>query len=232
MTDKKIVALCCPFMDRPTMPLLDSLERAIPVLQLHGWEDIFVQEQGCPYISHARATLLRKALDAGAETIVFLDYDVSFEPEDLLALIEAPDEVNAGTYRFKKDEEEYMTTIHTDAEGIAMVREDGLIYADKVPAGFLKVTKSAVQKFMRHFPELMYGEPDHYSIDLFNHGAYKGVWYGEDYAFSRRWNETGGKIWLLPNLNLTHNSSSKAFPGNFHEFLLAQPGGSKHEAAQ
>lgn len=231
MTERnKIVAICCPFMERPTGPLLDSLEKAIPVIQAAGWQDLFVQEQGCPYISHARATMLRKALDKGAETIVFLDYDISFDPQDLLALIEAPDQVNAGTYRFKLEEEKYMATVFVDGNDCPVVREDGLIRADKVPAGFLKVTKVAVQRFMRFFPELLFGDPDHYSIDLFNHGAWKGVWYGEDYAFSRRWAELGGSIWLLPNLNLGHHSATKAYPGNFHEFLLAQPGGSKEAA--
>lgn len=223
----KIVALCCPFLSRPTMPLLDSLEKAVPLLQERGWKDVFIQNQGSPYISHARATLLRRALDTGAEVIVFLDYDMSFEPKDLLALIESPDDVNAGTYRFKKDEVEYMATINTHADGRPIVREDGLIHADRVPAGFLKVTKKAVQHFMRSYPELLFGDPDHYSVDLFNHGAINGVWYGEDYAFSKRWNEAGGKIWLLPNLNLDHNSEDKVYKGNFHEFLMEQPGGSK-----
>jgi hypothetical protein len=229
MTEDKIVAICCPFMDRPTSHILDSLEKAVPVLQAAGWKDVFIQEQGCPYISAARAKMLRKALDINADVIVFLDYDLSFRPEDLLALIEAPDEVNAGTYRFKKDEVEYMATIKVDADNRPMVRGDGLILADKVPAGFMKITADGVRRFMRAFPELMYGDPDHYSIDLFNHGAYKGVWYGEDYAFSRRWAELGGQIWLLPNLDLNHHSSTKDFMGNFHEFMLAQPGGSNHK---
>ena len=230
MGDSKIVALCCPFMDRPTSHLVESLERAVPLLREHGWKDVFIPEIGCPYISNARATMLRKALDIGAETIVFLDYDLSFDPQDLLRLIEAPDQVNAGTYRFKKPEVEYMATLKVQPDDRPIVREDGLIQADKVPAGFLKITKEGVQRFMRAFPELLYGDPDHYSIDLFNHGAHKGVWYGEDYAFSRRWAELGGEIWLLPNLNLNHHSASQTYAGNFHEFLLAQPGGSKEAA--
>ena len=228
MSEEKIVALCCPFMERPTNHLLDALEKAVPVLNQHGWKDVFIQEMGCPYISSARATLLRKALDSKAEVIVFLDYDLSFDPEDLLRLIEAPDEVNAGTYRYKKDEVQFMSSIYSDHEMRPLVRKDGLLKAERVPAGFLKLKRIAVLKFMKAYPELLFGEPDHYSVDMFNHGAHKGVWYGEDYAFCRRWEEIDGDIWLLPNLNITHHSATNSYSGNFHEFLMEQPGGSKH----
>ena len=59
------------------------------------------------------------------------------------------------------------------------------------------------------------------------HGAHEGVWYGEDYAFSRNWIAAGETIWLLPDLDLTHHSATQAYPGNFHRFLLRQPGGSE-----
>lgn len=80
---------------------------------------------------------------------------------------------------------------------------------------------------MRAYPELLFGPPDNYSVDLFNFGAHKGVLYGEDYAFSRNWNDLGGEIWVIPDLNIDHHSPVKAYQGNFHRFLLAQPGGSE-----
>jgi hypothetical protein len=59
------------------------------------------------------------------------------------------------------------------------------------------------------------------TFDLFNHGAHEGVWWGEDYAFSRRWREMGGEIWVVPDLDITHHSRDAAFPGNYHKFLLS-----------
>jgi hypothetical protein len=52
----------------------------VPAMDAAGIEHSMVWEVGCPYVSHARATMLRKALDWGAEAIVFLDHDLSFEP--------------------------------------------------------------------------------------------------------------------------------------------------------
>jgi hypothetical protein len=74
-------------------------------------------------------------------------------------------------------------------------------------------------------PELLYGNKDKPHLDLFNHGAHEGLWWGEDYAFSRRWTALGEEIWVVPDLELTHHGKTEAFPGNYHKFLLRQPGG-------
>lgn len=226
------VAICTPTISKPYPQYLDALEASAAVLDAAGIEHQAVYKVGCPYISHARSDLLRQAMDAGCDTFVFIDHDLSWRPHDLLTLIQTKGDVVAGTYRFKKTEVEYMATIQTDGDGRPKLRGDGRIRADKVPAGFLKVTISAVRHLMRSYPELLYGDPERYSVDLFNHGAHKGVWWGEDYAFSRRWNDCGGEIWLIPDLGLDHHSATEDFPGNFHEFLMCQPGGSKHEVAQ
>ena len=188
-----------------------------------------VNEVGCPYISAARATMLRKALDVKADMIVFIDHDLSWRAEDLLKLLETEGDVVAGLYRFKYDDKvEYMGVLD-DLDGKPQVRADGCLRGERVPAGFLKVTRNAVNKFMQAYPHLVYGEVSNPSIDLFNHGAHKGAWWGEDYAFSRNWRDCGGEIWIVPDLNLTHHSATTAYPGNYHEFLLRQPGGSKFE---
>ncbi|MDF3016324.1 MAG: hypothetical protein K0R44_1549 [Thermomicrobiales bacterium] len=223
------VIFCVPSLEGPTAPFKDALEKSIGAVIGAGWDEGLAEERGCPYISSARATMLRKALDAKADVIVFLDYDLSWDEGDLLKLIETPGDVVAGVYRFKTPEVSYMGVLWPSHDGSVTVREDGCVRADRVPAGFLKITKEAVEKFMGDYPELMFGPRYHPSIDLFNHGAHEGLWWGEDYAFCRRWTAKGGEIWIVPDLNLTHHSKTDAFPGNFHEHLLRQPGGSKHE---
>lgn len=231
MKPKGKVAFCVPFLERPTEPFIAALEAAIPVVTAAGWDECLVQEVGCPYVSHARATMLRKALDAKADVIVFLDYDLSFRPTDLLKLVETEGDFVAGLYRYKKPEVQFMGAIETDDAGLAITRPDGCIKGYRVPAGFLKITKEAVHHFMTAYPELIYGPKFHPSVDLFNHGAFEGVWFGEDMAVSRRWLAMGREIWVVPDLSLTHHSATEAFPGNFHEYLASQPGGALSPAA-
>lgn len=221
------VILCVPTVKKPYSQLLESIKNSVPLLDAAEIEHGMVSEVGNPYISQARNVMLRKALDAKADQIIFLDHDLSFPPDALLKLIRTEGNVVAGTYRFKQEEEKYMGTIRGGIDNRPIVREDGAINAEWVPAGFLKITKEGVDKFMKAYPELMYGPSYAPFVDLFNHGAHKGIWYGEDYAFSRNWNDLGGKIWLVPDIDITHHTPEKAYPGNFHEFMLRQPGGSK-----
>jgi hypothetical protein len=234
----KKVAFCIPTMTRPTQPCLDALAASIPVLEEAGWDHYLVSEVGCPYISAARSKMLRKAMDASADVIVFIDHDLSWAPEDLRILIETPGEVVAGTYRFKKPDVEYMGHIMPGgAHDKPIVREDGAVLMYDVPAGFLKLTKAGVQRFMRGYPHLLYDEPDRYKVDLFNHGVIDGVWFGEDYAFCKRWREIGGGIWCVPHLDLVHHAISHdadrrivytPYPGNYHRYLATLKGGSLH----
>lgn len=225
MSDKGKVCFATPSLAGPTAPYMEALKASVPLIKDAGWDAGFVQEIGCPYISCARATMLRKALDAKADVVVFIDYDLSWDAGDLLKLIETPGDVVAGTYRFKEEPPHYMGVLTEGSH--PEVREDGCIKATRVPAGFLKITKEAVDRFMASYPELVYGPRYNPSIDLFNHGAHEGQWWGEDYAFSRRWIDCGGEIWIVPDINLNHHSADAVFAGNFHEYLLAQPGGSK-----
>ena len=231
----KKVIFCIPTVTKPFQQCLDSLAASIPLIHAAGWDEGMANSIGCPYISHARATMLRKAQDAKADVIVFIDHDLSWKPQDLLTLIETPGDVVAGTYRFKWEEEEYMGKLLPDINQRPQVRSDGALLSHCIPAGFMKITREGLSKFMYHYPELQYIDHGTLTVDLFNHGVHKGVWYGEDYAFSRNWNEKCGQIWTIPDLDLSHWTRTvnpdktvtfTEYKGNFHKYLLRQPGGS------
>jgi hypothetical protein len=138
----------------------------------------------------------------------------------MVALLEAEGDVVAGTYRFKTDAEEYMGMLEVGPGGRPMVREDGAIKAHRAPAGFLRVNRAAVAEFMHHYPELVFGDVCNPSVDLFNHGAFEGQWWGEDYAFCRRYNAKCGQVWILPDLYIDHHGKTKVYRGNLHNYLL------------
>jgi hypothetical protein len=227
----KKVVFCTPSLAGPTAPYIKALKGSLPFIEAAGWEHGYAQQVACPYISAARANMLRAALDAKADVIVFLDYDVSWQPEDLLKLIETEGDVVAGTYRCKTEDgptaEFYMGVWETNADFTPKVRQsDGAISAKLIPAGFLKLTTHAVDLFMVAYPELCYGPMWHLAVDLFNHGVHDRLWWGEDYSFARRWKDKCGDIWIVPHLSIDHHAGDKVYKGNLHQFLLAQPGGS------
>lgn len=219
------IVFCTPTYIKPHPAYLEAMEKCLPAVEAAGFEHQCVFDVGCPYISSARARMLGKALATDAQAFVFLDDDVSWCPQDMVSLLKAPGEVVAGTYRYKLDEVKYMSLLVTDHYGYPMrIRGDGAILADRVPAGFLKVTRSAVEKFANAYPELVTDKDKPPSVDLFNHGAHEGLWWGEDYAFCRRWRALGEDVWLLPDMNIDHHHrDGRVFAGNFHEFMLRQP---------
>jgi hypothetical protein len=226
--EKKKVVLCVPtYPWRPHQATLDAIRDSVPALEAAGWEHALVHEIGNPYISGARATMLRKAIDAKASHIVFIDHDVSWRPEDLIKLIETEGGLVAGTYRFKEEPEKYMGTIkdHPITHVPAIRESDGALAAIGAPAGFMKIERWAVSLLMEKYPELCYGERCSQHFDLFNHGAHKGAWFGEDYACCRRWIDAGQELWIVPDVSVDHHSSDKVFKGNLHNFLRQQPGG-------
>lgn len=226
------VALCTPTWERPTDAYLAALEASAPVLDAAGWEHSATFQITNPYISAARAAMLGKALDWGADAIVFIDDDVSWEPQDLLKLIEAEGDVVAGNYRYKTDDEvRFMGKPFIGEAGHPIVRDDGCITMLAVPAGFLKITARGVDRFLEAYPHLRMNWTDgKKNVDLFNHGVYNGTWFGEDFAFCRNWIGLGGDIWCVPDMNLTHNSRDRwdkagfhkgeKFPSNYHQYLV------------
>lgn len=225
------VALCCPSLFGPTEHHVRAVQESIPLIAAAGWESMqYIHELGNAYISQARSAMLQKALKDGADVIVFLDYDVSWRPQDLLTLIETEGDVVAGVYRFKTDERhEYMTAVYSNDEGEHYFREDGCVLVDRVCAGFLKITRNTVETFKTLYPNLVYHKPsgpkddpktvsEEY-VDLFNHGAFNDQWWGEDYAFCRNWNAIGGEIWVIPDLVLTHHDKVKGYVGHFAQSL-------------
>jgi glycosyltransferase involved in cell wall biosynthesis len=221
---KKKVVFCTPTLSKPHPAFIESLKASIPLIVEAGWDEGATWQIGCAYISAARAMMTRRALDVKADVIVYLDHDMSWDPPDLLRLIETEGDVVAGTYRFKYEPVEYMGRPFLGPNGHPMCREDGCVHMVCVPAGFLKVTRQAINKIIRAHPELCFGEESAPIIDLFQHGAHKGLWFGEDYAFCRRWNEMQEQVWVIPDLNIVHHDKDVAFPGNYHRYLteLAQ----------
>lgn len=236
------VLFCTPSRKKAHPAYFEAMEKSIPLIIGAGFDECYCFETGNPYISGPRANMLKRGLDAKCDIFVFLDDDLSWEPEALLKLVQTPGDVVGGTYRCKEADfsDNYMGRILQSAEGRpTSIRADGCIECSCLPAGFLKVTKEAVFKFMMDYPELCYGPPWSYAVDLFNHGAHKGLWWGEDYAFCRNWRDKGGQVWLVPDLNINHHDwndplidegkwdEAKVYRGNFHEYLQRQPGGAK-----
>lgn len=218
-------------------PHLKSLADTMQLASDHGYGVAMCKHLGGAYIQHSRNWLVKQFMDSTCEVLFFVDDDLSWNPEDALDVLETPGEVIAGVYPRKTEPLDFPVVIHADEEGLPIQRRDGCIWASHVPAGFLAIRRSAIEKLRSAYPELHYSDLDEKGqiqggyFDMFPQGVHKGRWWGEDFAFSRLWNEIGGKIWVVPDITFTHYGGPKgSYTANYHEYLLGCPGGSKDQS--
>ena len=187
---------------------------------------------GDPYIAKARNTLANKFLKSNCNIFIFLADDLQYEPEDLLRLVEAPGEVVAGAYRIKTSKARYPVTINSNDNGLPIIRSDGCVSAKWVQTGFLRINRNVFERIVLHYPERVYygienNARTNMSYDFFPQGTgiLHHAWIGEDYGFCELWHGLGGKIWIIPDMNLTHYEKETGYPGNYHIHLMCLPGG-------
>lgn len=216
-------------------PFMKSLVATIDLCEKAGHEVVPIEQSllmGCCYIQVVRNELVKAFRDSKADVLFFLDDDMSWKPEDALKLIEMPDLIVAGAYRYKTDMEDYPIVIHSDDAGRANVREsDGAIHGSQVPTGFLRIRKEAIELLCVKHADRAYFKRENGAkregyIDLFPQGLEDGQWVGEDYAFCRLWERMGGEIWVVPDMTLSHHGRGVEYSGNYHEYLMRQPTGS------
>ena len=94
--------------------------------------------------------------------------------------------------------------------------------------GFLRIKRSVLEKFKEHYPDLLYREgsssPDNPAkqfTQFFGAESIDHQFYGEDHMFSKKLREMGMKLYIYPNVDITHWGYLN-FNGNFDQFLREQ----------
>jgi hypothetical protein len=92
-------------------------------------------------IQTARNDLIAMAYEAKVDDMVWIDGDVSWQPEWFFRLLDYPADVVGGTYRRKQQEESYVCT----AKPWMLVRDDlGLMQVEAIGTGFLRMSNKAI----------------------------------------------------------------------------------------
>lgn len=191
----------------------------------HGFGDDIIVEflPGCSHPAMGRNQLADAFLKSDCERIVFLDSDVSFAPGSILKIAHMPHDFVGGAYRFKLNDENYpvgwddsKTDLHAD--------KYGLLEVTSVPGGLMSLSRKVFESIREAHPERYF---EHMGKKLFCYFMmpYKyGHLCGEDSHFCMEWRETGGKVYLDPELTLTHwDFSPKPYVGHIGNWLKNRP---------
>ncbi len=229
---KKKYLFATPFYDvKGFSPYILSMFQTVYALARHTKVDFeFNELSGDSYVWRARNLLAERFLHSDCTHLIFIDSDQGWSLESIMRLLKAEGDVVGAAYPTKNDWERYAVTVYTDEKGIPETNAEGLIRAQKVPTGFMKIRREVFEKMKKAYPENWYweggGEDNTRKMyDYFGHMTVNHVKLGEDISFCKRWEMIGGEIWIEPRCDISH-TGSKTWMGNYHKFLTEQPGGS------
>ena len=228
------VVIATPFYElKGFSPYIQSLQATIRLLTHYGIDWRFMDLSGDSYVHRARNTMCDNFLeDPDATDLFFVDSDMSWNPHSFVKMCLLPQEVVGGSYPVKNCWEAWTSLPHWQPEngqnvlkGIPLDDGSALIEAFVVAGGFLRIKRSALEKFRKHYPDLWYREgsssPDNPAkqfTQFFGAESIDHQFYGEDHMFSKKMRDMGVKMFIYPNVDIAH-WGYKNYPGNFDTFL-------------
>lgn len=172
----------------------------------------------CSHPAMGRNQLAQYFMESDAEKLFFLDADVTFEPGDLIKLAYKPVDFAGGAYRYKFEKENYPVGWLTPCN--AWDPKLGLIEVKSLPGGFLSLSRNVFLSIRAAHPEREYEHFGNKAFCYFQMPFHEGFLYGEDSFFCKEWRDTGGKIYLDPEIVLTHWDYNKPYKGHVGKWLL------------
>ena len=171
-------------------------------------------------ITRGRNNLVAKFLFNQAAThLMFIDVDLGFDPEAIIRLLLANQDVVGGVYPMKRIPIRYV--INTVPNPVVM---GDLVEVSTLGTGFMMVKRQVIEQLIQLHPELKYRD----NIGI---GAqYEPLMYGlfdtmidkddnylsEDWTFFYLWRMAGGKIFADTGIKLDHTGYHK-YEGNVEE---------------
>jgi hypothetical protein len=159
-----------------------------------------------------RNRLLEQFWQSDCTHILCIDSDLGWPARAVLAMLETGKEFVAGCYPARSDTENSFFFRPEKNEQGSLIQDKEhkhLIKMDYVPAGFMLISRSVIQKMRDKFPELYYEPKDarcktENTYCFFNTEVMDGEFWGEDYVFCRKARQAGVDIWVDPLIQFDH----------------------------
>ena len=165
-------------------------------------------------VQRARNDIVKVAVEAEVDDLIFIDADIMWNPEDFFKLLKAPADVIGGIYPKKSDDPQFAVKVLSPMIDIV----DGLIEVECIGTGFLRVSSIALNQLWDTAEE--YNNSGKSSRMVFDIKIIEGELYSEDNILCRKWRDLGGQVFVDPYAQCKH-VGVKVYTNNFMEFLEA-----------
>ncbi len=174
-----------------------SLINTLNLLHRMGCVVDWSRMPNCSDISYARNRMFGAFVRSTDTDMVFIDADIAWNPTDVVRLLTSGKDFVAGVYKRKTEQ----TTFAFDHDG-----SESLTEVSGVGMGFTAFTRQFALKMIEAYPELIFCGDD----GLQDYALFLPMiderhrWRSEDYAVCDRWRKIGGKVSIIPDIDLTH----------------------------
>lgn len=207
--------------------LLESLLCSIPKLEAAGIGfDFFMLSYNC-HVDDGRNAIVRDFLRSDCDALVFIDADVSWDPDALVKLIKHDRDIVAGVYP-KRTLHDPKFPVMTIPGSVLQADADGLVEVAGAPTGFMKIKRHVLEKFVevnkhRQYKGSSDGPNDPPYTLIFERELADGHRFSGDYNFCRLWRKMGGKVFVDPEMFLTHTGEVE-FEGTLGDYWKREHG--------
>lgn len=194
----------------------NSVRRTEQLLAKHCIESSVVYLSYDALVQRARNDLVRIAKEGGFDDLLFIDSDMEWEPEWVLALLNHDVDVVGAAYRKKTDEMEMYTVKASLPMPVDM--KTGLWIVDGIGTGFLRLSRLALK--------LLWDASEEYENEgrkcrwIFDVCVLNHRLVSEDNIMCEKLRQLGVNVHLDPSFTPTHIGTKK-YQGNFQSYVAA-----------
>lgn len=192
-----------------------SLAETVRMAALIGIDARILILPGEAIIQKARSELVRDALGAGVDDLIFIDSDQEWRPEWVLRLLNHQVDCVGGAVRKKSEAEAYNVSVKGDR--IRVDQEHQLLVVDGLGTGFIRLSRRAMLVLWEA------GQP--YQDDFGKHCRWMftiavkdGRLVSEDINMATTLAQAGIQIYLDPSMTCSHIGRKK-YTGDFQAYL-------------
>ena len=212
-----------------------SLLETCAYLQAHGIPSMVGFQPGDSHIIRARNVLVAKFMLTDCTHMLFVDGDQKWPPEAIARMLAASSEfddlpVVCASVPKKRLPIEFVANFPGDAGGKLILHEQtGYIEVRDAGTGLLLIRRDAFMRLMDAYPQRQCSFRDETDDDLsvFEYLLFDSFidrnrkYLSEDYGFSRLWQSIGGRVWLDPDIEVTHYGAHD-FTGKILDSLIGK----------
>lgn len=189
----------------------DSMDKMMGFFREKNIPTCTIEERYNADVSLARAKLFSMFLRTNATHMLWIDDDMGWEPMSVMRMLAVDKDFVAAAGPKKSYPIKFAVNNSDDAGQFIPLQidpETGLCDVSEIGLAFALITRSCAERMATAYQDLRFVGPNgEINWALFIPMVRQGRYLAEDFAFCQRWRFIGGKVYVAPDVRLTHTGA-------------------------